>query len=71
MMLMRIIKMDMKYVDEASAWRTYRWNQQAVECYQRHCICDGCYIKKQYPNINCKQKEHVLIIYRMYGKPDS
>ena len=62
--------MDLNYLDKArTQWRTFRWNTEAVECYQRNCICDGCYIKKQYPNVQCKMKEYVLEVYKRKGKP--
>lgn len=48
-----------------------RWTRQAVECYERGCVCEGCSIKKETSIKNCKMKACVLELAKKFGKPES
>lgn len=48
-----------------------RWTRQAVECYERGCICENCPIPQITSIANCKMKACVLELVKMYGKPES
>lgn len=48
--------------------REYIWTQQAIECYERGCNCDGCYIKEVLET-RCVMKAAVIELVRRYGKP--
>ena len=45
------------------------WTPAAVECYKRHCICDGCDIFHERYREECCMKSYVLALYREFGKP--
>ena len=45
----------------------YRWTQAAKECYDRGCVCYGCYYSTF--NYRCIMKQTVLALVRKFGKP--
>lgn len=50
-----------------------RWTIQARECYNRGCICDGCFIYENYfknTNERCMCKQIVMGLVRVHGKPE-
>lgn len=47
-----------------------RWTSSAKECYQRHCICEGCKIVPPEFNQICKIKEFVIASYKKFGMPN-
>jgi len=45
----------------------YNWTPQAIDCYKRGCVCEGCSVK--YTLDTCKMKQYVLKLVRAIGKP--
>lgn len=46
------------------------WNIDAVNCYKRGCICEGCPIKKLVKSLyKCQMKASVLELVKLYGIP--
>ena len=46
-----------------------KWTQSAIDCYERHCACDGCIIKEIMTSQKCMMKAFVLELVRLYGIP--
>lgn len=48
-----------------------RWSTDAVNCYKRGCICEGCPIKEIVTSLNnkCQMKASVLKLVKRYGIP--
>ena len=44
------------------------WNDTAIECYKRGCICSGCPLPKM-ESMKCQMKSAVLGLVRKFGKP--
>lgn len=55
-------------MEEFNNYREYHWTEQAIYCYKRGCICDGCFIKETIET-PCRMKRSVLEIVRLHGKP--
>ncbi len=48
----------------------YRWTSQAVYCYIRGCVCEGCSYNIPLESIKqCQTKNAVLELVRTIGKP--
>jgi hypothetical protein len=45
-----------------------RWTKGSIDCYDRHCICDGCFYNEFF-NGKCKMKKTVIEMVRVLGKP--
>lgn len=47
-----------------------RWSTDAVNCYKRGCICEGCPIRKIVKSLEkCQMKASVLELVKRYGIP--
>ena len=52
----------------------HKWTLGAIKCYQRGCRCEGCYIKKTYPQTlgyMCAMKHSVRFLIKKFGLPDN
>lgn len=49
-----------------------RWNKSAIDCYNRHCVCEGCEYLEYFRNgdSECKMKSAVLALVRIIGTPE-
>lgn len=49
-----------------------RWTRSAVECYERGCICQGCFYKTFFTDKKqkCQMKCAVIKSVRLMGKPE-
>ena len=47
-----------------------RWTPAAVQCYQRGCVCKGCFYDEFFTADKCKMKSSVLELVRKLGAPD-
>ena len=45
-----------------------RWTKGSIDCYDRHCICDGCFYNDFF-NGKCRMKKTVIEMVRVLGKP--
>lgn len=48
------------------------WNTTAIECYKRHCICEGCPIVYDLESVsaqNCRMKSAVVALVKKFGIP--
>ena len=46
------------------------WTEDAINCYERGCICEGCLMKKMITSLNkCQMKASVLELVRIHGIP--
>lgn len=45
-----------------------RWSVGAIECYNRHCRCDGCFLKK-FLKGRCRMKHSVIDLVKYLGLP--
>ena len=55
--------------DMGRAVAVRRWTPTALECYQRGCVCEGCFYKEFFsgsPN-KCQMKASVLELVRVIG----
>lgn len=51
--------------------RTYsRWSVGAIECFNRHCICDGCFMQ-DFLNGKCRMKQSVIKMVAYIGIPSN
>lgn len=49
---------------------TERWTRLAIDCYKRHCICQGCEYKDYFTDgTQCHMKNVVLSLVRKFGVP--
>lgn len=48
-----------------------RWTPTAIQCFERGCVCDGCFYEKFFTsqNFNCRMKDSVLELVRERGIP--
>lgn len=49
-----------------------RWSKSAIDCYQRNCVCKGCFYYETYFRTNglkCNMKASVLELIRIFGIP--
>lgn len=46
----------------------YNWTEDAITCYKRHRICNGCEIS-ELTSGKCKMKEAVIQLVRKFGIP--
>lgn len=46
-----------------------RWTQSSIDCYNRGCVCNGCFYQKVM-STPCMMKTTVLELVKLYGKPD-
>ncbi|MBQ7450697.1 hypothetical protein IJS77_04705 [bacterium] len=46
-----------------------RWTETAIMCYDRGCMCDGCYIQDILSD-KCMMKYSVITLVRILGKPN-
>lgn len=46
------------------------WNNSTLDCYYRHCICNGCTIVPERFIEECCIKNYVLLTYARHGKPN-
>ena len=47
-----------------------RWTKEAFYCWQRNCICDGCYNKKILET-ECRMRKTVIALVRVFGLPQT
>ncbi len=49
-----------------------RWTKAATSCYQRGCVCSGCFYSDFFKGSpqRCQMKSTVLELVRVLGKPD-
>ena len=46
------------------------WSTDAINCYKRGCICEGCPIREMIKSIDrCQMKATVLELVRIHGIP--
>ena len=46
------------------------WTTDAVNCYKRGCVCEGCPIKRLVKSLyKCQMKASVLELVRIHGIP--
>ena len=59
-----------RYMGRAVAVR--RWNNAAIDCYKRGCVCEGCFYADFFSGgaQKCQMKASVLELVRVLGKPD-
>lgn len=50
-----------------------RWTRAAIDCYQRGCICEGCYYSEFFKDSpqKCQMKATVLELVRVLGVPQN
>lgn len=50
-----------------------RWTKAAIDCYQRGCICSGCYYREFFSSSpqKCQMKSTVLELVRVLGIPQN
>lgn len=50
-----------------------RWTKAAIDCYQRGCVCEGCYYKEFFSDSpqRCLMKNTVLELVRVLGRPQN
>ncbi len=50
-----------------------RWTKAAIDCYQRGCVCEGCYYKDFFSGSpqRCLMKSTVLELVRVLGVPQN
>ena len=48
-----------------------RWSKTAIDCYNRHCVCEGCEYQKYFSDKYqiCQMKSAVLALVRTVGIP--
>ena len=58
--------------DMGRAVTVRRWNNAALECYKRGCVCEGCFYADFFEGSSqrCQMKASVLELVRVLGKPD-
>lgn len=47
-----------------------RWTPAAVQCYQRGCVCKGCFYDEFFTADKCKMKSSVMELVRKLGAPN-
>ena len=45
------------------------WTPAAVQCYQRGCVCKGCFYDEFFTADKCKMKSSVMELVRKFGAP--
>lgn len=64
-------KARINYLGKSVAQR--RWNQSAIDCYERGGVCFGCqyndFFKEHSPGQKCQMKAAVLELVRILGRP--
>lgn len=45
-----------------------RWSKSAIDCLNNHCVCGTCPLSDKV--YNCMMKEHVLALYKKFGRPN-
>ena len=57
--------------DMGRAVTVRRWNNAALECYKRGCVCDGCFYSDFFSATaqKCQMKAAVLELVRTIGAP--
>lgn len=60
-----------KLKDQARQYSVRRWTPSAIECYQRGCVCSGCFYKEFFGDgaNKCRMKTSVLELVRLLGAP--
>lgn len=50
-----------------------RWTKTTIQCYERGCVCEGCFFEHFFSSVNqrCHVKEYVIESVRRLGKPES
>lgn len=46
-----------------------RWTPAAVQCYQRGCVCKGCFYEEFFTADKCRMKSSVMELVRQLGAP--
>lgn len=49
-----------------------KWNQTAIDCFNKKCNCSICHLNKIYfevRNIKCQMKYYVIEMLKLFGKP--
>lgn len=49
-----------------------RWTKSAMDCYQRGCVCEGCFINEYFCKVSgwtCQMKAAVLASVAKFGIP--
>jgi len=47
-----------------------RWTPSAIMCYERHCVCKGCYYEEFFKSsVKCQMKAAVIELVRKVGVP--
>ena len=52
--------------------KIHRWTNQAIDCYNRGCVCKGCPVYELYfknSGRKCKMKAAVIESVRLFGIP--
>ena len=47
-----------------------RWTQEAINCFNRGCVCSGCIIKN-IMQTQCKMKQTVIELVKRHGVPQT
>lgn len=50
-----------------------RWTIGAIKCYQRGCVCSGCFIHETYKQTlgrQCMMKKSVMMLVQKFGVPE-
>lgn len=48
--------------------RFVRWTKGSIDCYNRHCICGGCFYNEFF-NGKCRMKKSVIEMVATLGLP--
>lgn len=54
--------------NEVSENHLTRWTESAIDCYERGCVCNGCFMTKILET-RCLMKSTVIALVRKFGKP--
>lgn len=46
-----------------------RWTQAAKDCYERGCVCEGCFFNDFFSGYKCRMKASVIELVRLFGAP--